>query len=165
MRRENTYSLIESIRKTIHCDDYTVDDLADQLGISANLVYRMAIEGESGDGFLKHLQRLVQLIKCSRKDYIIQTICRLCGGYFSREPRTGQGKAEREIEIADFNLEYALLLKTFALLLKEPTRTLKAEFDQQLDGHIAHFMEMRRKAETDHKQTSLIDRLEEPQNA
>lgn len=159
MKREN-YSLIEAIRQTIHSDDYTVDDLADQLGISANLVYRMAIEGESGDGFLKHLQRAAQLVNLTKKSFIIQTLCRLCGGYFNREPRTGVTREERQVEIAEFNLEYALLLKTFALLLKEPTRTLKNEFDKLLDEHIAHAMEMKRKAEKDVKQTSLIDILE-----
>jgi len=154
-------SLIEAIRKTIHNSEYSADELSDRLGISPNLVYRMALEGESGDGFHRHLQRAVALVNATGKTEIIQALARLCGGYFTREPRQGLSRNARQVQIAEFNLEYALLLKTFALLLAEPTTSLKKEFDRALDEHIAHALELKRQANGNPNQCTLLDLAEE----
>lgn len=158
--KSKSISLIEAIRQTIHGSGKTADEIADLLGISPNLVYRMALDGESGDGFHRHLQRAAALVNTTGKTEIIQALARLCGGYFTREARQGLSRSERQVQIAEFNLEYALLLKTFALLLTEPTTTLKKEFDRALDEHIAHALELKQQAKGNPNQRTLLELAE-----
>ena len=153
---KNYTSILSAVRDTIHGGKLSVEQIADHLAVSPNLVYRMALE-ENGDGFVRHLQRAVALMAATKNYSIIETICRQCGGYFSREPKRGASKVVREVEIANFNLQHALLLKSFSLLLAAPSRALKREFDKALDEHISQVLAMKKMAQVDINQLSLFE--------
>jgi len=152
-------SIIDAVRDAIHGSKISVDEIADQLAVSSNLAYKMGLDSDNGDGFVKHLQRAVQLCNITRNYGILHAMARACGGFFSREPRTAPDRIQRETLIADFNLSHALLLKQFANLLTEPTPTLKRDFDSMLNQHLSQVAEMKRLAQKNNNQISMLDIL------
>lgn len=153
-------SLLDAVRSTVHNGKITADEIADSLDVSANLVYRMALE-ETGDGFLKHLRRAVNLMNLTKNYSILETMAAQCGGFFQKKPRTPSGKPAREMTIAEFNLEYAHLLKSFAEFLKEPSSEMKNEFFRMVDDHLRHVAFMKKQAEKHKNQTTIFDLLGE----
>jgi hypothetical protein len=152
-------TLLSAVRDTIHGSKVTPDEIADDLQISTNLVYRMALEGDSGDGFLKHLQRAVALIKTTRNYSIIETMAANLGGYFTKAPKS-QGRSEQDVSLTHVNLNFANLLHALALLLDNPSREKKEIFETQLNTHLMHISFIKKQAEKNINQTNLVDILD-----
>lgn len=77
--------LIKKIGTTIHRNKKTVYMIADEIGVSSNLLYRWAIEGKSGADL--PLKRLVALMKATNNYSILKYIALLCGFICVKIPR------------------------------------------------------------------------------
>jgi len=93
----STTATIKSILySTIHRNNKTIDQLADELGISSNTLYRNCLEGESGSEM--PMSRLVPLMKATKNYDLLKHIAHLCGFVVVKIPRVAFTK-EEEIDI------------------------------------------------------------------
>jgi len=85
--------------KTIHRNTKTVNQLADETGISASYLYRAGLpEDQSGVRF--PIEYLIPLMKAT-KDYSVLThIAKLCGFLLVRVPRV-KGSKKEEIDLVE----------------------------------------------------------------
>lgn len=64
-------------------------EIASELGVSLSLVYKWAQEqSESGSGSRNPLDRLIQIIRLTQEEKIVEWLCERCNGYFVRNPST-----------------------------------------------------------------------------
>lgn len=62
-------------------------EIASELGVSLSLVYKWAQEqSESGSGSRNPLDRLLEIIRLTQEERIIEWLCERCNGYFVRNP-------------------------------------------------------------------------------
>ena len=62
-------------------------EVAGELGVSLSLVYKWAQEqSESGSGSRNPLDRLLQIVRLTEEERIIEWLCERCNGYFVRNP-------------------------------------------------------------------------------
>ena len=158
LKKERVFSIPDAVRNVIHDSKVDIEDLADLMGCSSNLLYRMALEGPSGTKFIEALQKAVQLTRITGNDAILRTMARLTDRIIIKEPRGTLKRRQQENVIAEFNMEYALILKTLALFLKTPNETLKRELFQMLTNHMEHTAQVRRRVQRDTGQYDLFER-------
>lgn len=61
--------------------------IAAELGVSLSLVYKWAQEqSETGSGSRNPLDRLLEIIRLTEDDRIVEWLCHRCNGYFVRNP-------------------------------------------------------------------------------
>lgn len=61
--------------------------IASELGVSLSLVYKWAQEqSESGSGSRNPLDRLLEIIRLTEEERIVEWLCEKCDGYFVRNP-------------------------------------------------------------------------------
>ena len=110
----STTATIKSILySTIHRYNKTIDQLADELGISSNTLYRNCLEGESGSEM--PMSRLVPLMKATKNYDLLKHIAHLCGFIVVKIPRVAFTKKE-EIDVVD---EYQNATCNSVTLLKD----------------------------------------------
>lgn len=64
-------------------------EIAGELGVSLSLVYKWAQEqSESGSGSRNPLDRLLEIVRLTEEQQIIEWLCERCNGYFVRNPST-----------------------------------------------------------------------------
>ena len=64
-------------------------EIAGELGVSLSLVYKWAQEqSESGSGSRNPLDRLLEIVRLTEEEQIIEWLCERCNGYFVRNPST-----------------------------------------------------------------------------
>lgn len=64
-------------------------EIAGELGISLSLVYKWAQEQSySGSGSRNPLDRLLEIVRLTKEEQIIEWLCERCNGYFVRNPPT-----------------------------------------------------------------------------
>jgi len=71
-------------------------EIASELGISLSLVYKWSQPGddEGGSGTTNPLDRVLQLFRITKDDFIIQWLCRKSGGFFVKNPHPGKGEVD-----------------------------------------------------------------------
>ncbi|APF20366.1 hypothetical protein Calab_1484 [Caldithrix abyssi DSM 13497] len=110
----------ELLYETIHRSKKTVPQIADEMGISANYLYRAGLPTD-GSGVKFPLEFLVPLMKTTKNYNILKHLARLCGFILVKEPRF-RGYRGDEIDLVDEYQEVTTkavrLLKTF---LSKPT--------------------------------------------
>lgn len=79
-----SYELIREVLKTTSAKQVSAD-----LGLSMSLIYKWAEkpEADSGGGSANPLERVDQLMQCSRDPRIIHWLCQRFGGFFIKNPR------------------------------------------------------------------------------
>ena len=62
-------------------------EIAGELGVSLSLVYKWAQEqSESGSGSRNPLDRILEIIRLTEEEQIVEWLCERCNGYFVRNP-------------------------------------------------------------------------------
>lgn len=115
-----TFNSIKSILyATVHRNKKTIDQIADEIGISSNSLYKYGYEGEAGVDM--PLSRLVPLMKATKNYSLLKHIAHLCGFVCVAIPKVTMTKKD-ELDIIDDYQEATVssikLLKTF---FNEPT--------------------------------------------
>ncbi len=99
---------------TIHRNTKTIDDIADEIGVSSNSLYRYCIEGESGSEM--PARRLVPLMKATGNFELLKHMAYLCGFVCIKMPKYLKVKADEfELinEYQESTVKAARLLKLF----------------------------------------------------
>ncbi|WP_337872907.1 phage regulatory CII family protein [Ignavibacterium sp.] len=116
---------------TIHRNKKSVEQIADEIGISANYLYRAGLPlDESGVKF--PVDYLVPLMKTTKNYRIIEHIAFLCGFLLVREPRVGSKGTDKTELVSDYQeitIEAVRCLKKF---LDKPTQSNYDEVIQAL---------------------------------
>ena len=84
--------LIQKIYKTVHRNKKTVYQIADEIGLSSNSLYKWALEGKSGTNL--PLKWLVPLMKAAGDYSILKYIAALCGFILVKIPRIAISKKD-----------------------------------------------------------------------
>lgn len=84
--------------KTIHRNKKSIEQIADEIGITSNSLYRYCLDGESGSDL--PLKRLVPLMIATKNFSILDHIARICGFVLIKVPRFAN-KREESIDILD----------------------------------------------------------------
>lgn len=79
--------MIKIIYETIHRNKKTIGQIADEMGVSSNTLYRYCLEGESGADL--PLRRLIPLMKSTKNYKILKYIATVCGFILVRPPKAG----------------------------------------------------------------------------
>jgi hypothetical protein len=114
MRRSTT--LQEALYEMLHRSRINIDELADQMGVSKNYLYRSVIEGPSGCNF--PIRLLVPAMKATKNYLPLKVINRDCGFLAIRPPR---GNADRAVELSEYQLQFAKLLQVLISFFNDPS--------------------------------------------
>lgn len=88
----------KELYQTIHRNNKSIDQIADEIGVSANSIYRYCLEGESGSEM--PLSRLVPLMKATKNFELLTHIARICGFLVVKIPKVSANKGT-EIDLVD----------------------------------------------------------------
>ena len=99
-------------------------EIAGELGVSLSLVYKWAQEqSESGSGSRNPLDRLLEIVRLTEEEQIIEWLCERCNGYFVRNPSTS---SQQNFEVLPATNE---IVSQFSNLL---SRISQAAFDNSI---------------------------------
>lgn len=108
--------------ETIHRNKKSVEQIADEIGISANYLYRAGLPlDESGVKF--PLDYLIPLMKVTKNYAILEKIAMICGFLLVKEPRVKNPKIEGTELIADYQDATTLAVRCLKKFLDKPTET------------------------------------------
>lgn len=115
------YTTIKNLLyETIHRSKKPVEQIADEMGISANYLYRAGMPLD-GSGVKFPLEYLVPLMKTTKNYNILKHLARLCGFILVREPRFKGHKGD-EIDLVDeYQHTATKAVHALKLFLNEPT--------------------------------------------
>lgn len=105
---------------TIHRNKKTVEQLADEIGISASYLYRSGLPlDESGVKF--PVDYLIPLMRATKNYELLEHLANLCGYLLVREPRFRGGKRD-EIDVVDeFQDATTKAVRSLKEFFNEPT--------------------------------------------
>lgn len=112
-------SLKTAIYITIHRNNKSIDQLADEIGKSSNSLYRYCLEGESGAEM--PISLLVPLMKATKNFSILKHLAQLCGFVLVKVPKVGVNKKEELEIIDDYQTATVNALKFLKDFLTKPT--------------------------------------------
>ena len=99
-------------------------EIASELGVSLSLVYKWAQEqSDSGSGSRNPLDRLLEIVKLTGEQSIVEWLCERTGGYFVRNP---ESSCEQGFEVLPATNE---IVSQFGSLL---TRISQAALDDSI---------------------------------
>jgi hypothetical protein len=106
--------------ETIHRNKKSVEQIADEIGISANYLYRAGLPlDESGVKF--PLDYLIPLMKATNDYAILEKIAMICGFLLVREPRVRTPRIEGTELIADYQDATTLAVRCLKKFLDKPS--------------------------------------------
>ena len=115
------YTTIKNLLyETIHRGKKPVEQIADEMGISANYLYRAGMPLD-GSGVKFPLEYLVPLMKTTRNYKILKHLARLCGFILVREPRFRGYKGDEIDLVDDYQHTATKAVHALKLFLNEPT--------------------------------------------
>jgi len=118
MRQNKSIKTI--LYETIHRNKKSVEQIADEIGISSNYLYRAGLPlDESGVKF--PLDYLIPLMKTTGNYAILEQIAWICGFLLVREPRVKNPKIEGTELIADYQDVTTLAIRMLKKFLDKPT--------------------------------------------
>lgn len=106
--------------QTIHRNKKSVEQIADEIGISSNYLYRAGLPlDESGVKF--PLDYLIPLMKATGNYAILEKIAWICGFLLVKEPKVRIPKIEGTELIADYQDATTLAIRNLKKFLDKPT--------------------------------------------
>lgn len=106
--------------ETIHRNKKSVEQIADEIGISASYLYRAGLPlDESGVKF--PIDYLIPLMKTTNDYAILEKIAMICGFLLVREPRVRTPRIEGTELIADYQDATTLAVRCLKKFLDKPT--------------------------------------------
>lgn len=117
--------------ETIHRNKKPVEQIADEIGISSNYLYRAGLPlDESGVKF--PLEYLVPLMKATGNYAILEQIAWICGFLLVREPRVKTPKAEGIELVGDYQEATTEAVRRLKRFLDKPTEVFYNEVIEAL---------------------------------
>jgi len=107
---------------TIHRNKKSIDQIADEIGVSSNSLYRYCIEGESGSEM--PARRLVPLMKATENFELLKHLAYLCGFVCIKMPKYLKVKTD-EFEV----------LNEYQQTTINATKELKSFFDNPISAN------------------------------
>ncbi|AFH47817.1 Hypothetical protein IALB_0103 [Ignavibacterium album JCM 16511] len=106
--------------ETIHRNKKSVDQIADEIGISSNYLYRAGLPlDENGVRF--PLDYLIPLMKATGNYEILEKIAWICGFLLVKEPKVRTPKTEGTELINDYQDATTLAIRNLKKFLDKPT--------------------------------------------
>lgn len=106
--------------ETIHRNKKSVEQIADEVGISASYLYRAGLPlDESGVKF--PLDYLIPLMKATNNYAILEKIAWICGFLLVKEPKVRTPRTEGTELIADYQDATTLAVRCLKKFLDKPT--------------------------------------------
>jgi hypothetical protein len=119
--------------ETIHRNKKTVDQIADEIGISANYLYRAGLPlEESGAKF--PIDYLIPLMKSTGNYSILEQIANICGFLLVKEPRIKTPKSEAIDLINDYQDITTTAVRKLKKFLDKPTQSNYEEVIEALNS-------------------------------
>jgi hypothetical protein len=112
-------SLKITIQKTLLRNKKTVDQIADEVGRSSNILYRYGLEGESGAEMPVSL--LVPIMKSTGNYSILKHIAQLCGFILVKIPRVKAGTKDELEMIDDYQSSFVNSVKNLKDFFNSPS--------------------------------------------
>lgn len=107
--------------ETIHRNKKTVEQIADEIGISANYLYRAGLPlDESGVKF--PVDYLIPLMKATGNYAILEQIANICGFLLVKEPRVKVPKIESIELVSNYQEVTTLAVRQLKKFLDKPTQ-------------------------------------------
>lgn len=107
--------------ETIHRNKKSVEQIADELGISASYLYRAGLPlDESGVRF--PLDYLIPLMKATNNYAILEQIANICGFLLVKEPRVKMPKVEAIELVTDYQEATTHAIRCLKKFLDQPTQ-------------------------------------------
>ena len=106
-------SLKKVLWKNVHGSSKKIEQIANEMGVSKEIVYRWCLESTSGADM--PLKRLVDLTMVTKRKDVLRTVAAQCNCFLVRYPRRGANRLEKTAMInnyqQDCNNAVSLLLK------------------------------------------------------
>ena len=72
--------------------------IAGELGVSLSLVYKWAQEqSDNGSGSRNPLDRILEIIRLTGENHIVEWLCQQCGGYFVKNPTRNSAEGYEDL--------------------------------------------------------------------
>lgn len=108
--------------ETIHRNRKSVEQIADEIGISSNYLYRAGLPlDENGVKF--PVDYLIPLMKATGNYAILEKIAMICGFLLVKEPRVKTPKIDSTELISDYQDATTLAVRNLKKFLDKPTET------------------------------------------
>lgn len=112
--------------ETIHRNKKSVEQIADEVGISASYLYRAGLPlDESGVKF--PLDYLIPLMKATNNYVILEKIAMICGFLLVKEPKVRTPRTEGTELVADYQDATTLAVRCLKKFLDKPTESHYSE--------------------------------------
>jgi len=150
---KSTGTLKDYIYETIHRNSKNIKILADELGISENLLYKYGYDGDNGTDL--PLGRLIPLMKVTENYTILQHIAHLCGFVCVKLPKFKAVKGETFEIINGYQESTTKCIREMKKFFDQPSEdTLKNVNDAlkeviQLSVSNSHYCDKMHKAQYD----------------
>jgi hypothetical protein len=128
-KKRHFWSLAAAIRSTIHGSNCSVEEIANKIERSPNLLYKYAMPGSAGVALPAAL--IAPLCKATKNPIIIKTIARECGFLLIREPRGTMSKGDK-IDLAA-GLQAASAQVVAAIVRENPLAPTVAQIQKLIE--------------------------------
>jgi len=119
------------IYQTIHRNKKPIDQIADEMGISCESLYRYALPSPSGSDI--PLKRLIPLMKAAKDYGILKHIAGICGFVLVKIPRYRASKGDSNDVVSNYQNVSAEAVNDLIKFFKMPTMPNYEKVKESLD--------------------------------
>lgn len=127
---------------TIHGAKKSVAEIADDIGRSASVLYRYALDGESGAPMPAEL--LIPLMKATADYRILQHMAASCDFALVRLKRASVLKTKDPAVVNEIQARFSRIIADFCSFSAQATDAETLEMLDQIDTHLSDMVSMRR---------------------
>ena len=138
---------------TIHGAKLSVPEIADDIGVSTSLLYRYALEGESGAPI--PAERIIPLMKATKDYRILQHLASRCGFALVHLKRASVMKSKDPAVVNQIQARFSRIIADFCTFTEHASEAETLALLDQIDAHLSDMVGMRR-AVRDFKQGDLF---------
>jgi len=127
---------------TIHGSKKSVPEIADDIGCSASMLYRYALEGESGA--VIPAERLIPLMKATQDYRILLHMASSCEFALVKLKRAAALKTKDPGVVNEIQARFSRIIAHFCSYTEKATDAETLELLDQIDTHLSDMVSMRR---------------------
>jgi len=127
---------------TVHSARKSVPELADEIGVSTSLLYRYAIEGESGADL--PLRRLIPLMRATNDFRVLRHLAARCGFVLVKLPRVAKLKKPDAHSVNEITRKFHQVMAEVLKFFEAPDREQIPRIESALHEHLCEVASLRR---------------------
>lgn len=140
-------TLKEALYCTVHRSDSDIDEIADEMGVSANLLYRWCMDEDTTSFSPMPSNRILSLMKASGNEAVLDFLNRAAGRISFRVPKATLSKLDEGEMVEEYQTSTINAVKLFRDYITKPTTGNYSALKDALDGVMVETAKIDRYAE------------------